>query len=92
MHFGAENGYYSLVLGWLGAAAGPQAGTFGVGFAELALGGQVAGVVAGVETVVWGPPVGADGADRVFDEVRAVAPGGEAGGPLEQLQGLDDAI
>ena len=49
------------------------------------LGGQVAGVITGVETEVGGPPVGADGADRVLDEVRAVAPGGEAGGPLEQL-------
>ena len=61
-----------------------------VGFAELALGGQVAGIVAGVEAKVWGPPIGTDGAHRVLDEVRALAPGGEAGGPLEQLQGLDN--
>ena len=91
MHFGAEDGHHGFVLGQLEAAAGPEAGALGVGFAELALGEQVAGVVAGVETKVWGPPIGTDGAYRVFDKVGALAPGGEAGGPLKQLQGLDDA-
>ena len=85
MHFGAKDGHYGLGLGQLEAASCPQAGALGVGFAELALGGQVAGVIAGVEAKVWGPPIGADGAHRVFDEVWALAPGGEAGGPLEQL-------
>jgi hypothetical protein len=36
-------------------------------------------------------PVGADGAHRVLDEVGSLALGGEASGPLKQLQGLDDA-
>ena len=91
MHFGAENGHHGLVLGQLEAATRPEACALGVSFAELALGGQVAGVVAGVEAEVRRPPIGADGTHRVLDEVRALAPSGEAGGPLEQLQSLDDA-
>ena len=39
VHFGAEDGHYGLRLGQLEAAARPQAGALGVGFAELAFGG-----------------------------------------------------
>ena len=91
MHFGAEDGHHGLGLGQLKAATGPQAGALGVCFAELVLSGQVAGVVAGVEAEVWGPPIGADGTYWVLDEEGSLTPGGEAGGPLEQLQGFDDA-
>ncbi len=40
---------------------------------------------------IIGPPVGADGANRIIDEVGAVAPCSEADEPFEQLQGLDNA-
>ena len=72
---------------WAGhdeSAARPQAGLFGVQVVPAA---RIPRVIAGIEGEIGLAPVGGDGGNGVFDEVRRARPFRDADGCIEQAYG-----